>query len=130
MLLGEHSAILSTFIKLQFVIKSFVLSIFEWPRFYCIYKRPKPSNLVPVFLCFMSHVLSSACKVFIKNIETDLAIAKFKYLTFDPAQRVRCWGKIFDTVVLIYSHRAIIAHSEKLMDIKALGITQSQSCLF
>ena len=28
---GEHSAILSTFIKLQFVIKIFVLSIFEWP---------------------------------------------------------------------------------------------------
>ena len=30
-LLGEHFAILSTFIKLPFVIKIFVLSIFEWP---------------------------------------------------------------------------------------------------
>ena len=28
---GEHSAILPTFIKLQFVIKTFVLSNFEWP---------------------------------------------------------------------------------------------------
>ena len=28
---GEHSAILSTFIKQPFVIKIFVLSIFEWP---------------------------------------------------------------------------------------------------
>ena len=27
----EHSAILLTFIKLPFVIKVFVLSIFEWP---------------------------------------------------------------------------------------------------
>ena len=27
----EHSAILSPFIKLQFAIKTFVLSIFEWP---------------------------------------------------------------------------------------------------
>ena len=27
----EHSAIRSTFIKLQFIIKIFVLSIFEWP---------------------------------------------------------------------------------------------------
>ena len=27
----EHSAILSTFINLQFVFKTFVLSIFEWP---------------------------------------------------------------------------------------------------
>ena len=31
MLQGEHSAILSTFIKLPIVIKIFVLSIFEWP---------------------------------------------------------------------------------------------------
>ena len=33
MLQGEHSAILSTFIKLPFVIKIFVLSIFE-----CLFK--------------------------------------------------------------------------------------------
>ena len=31
MLRGEHSAKLSTFIKLPLVIKIFVLSIFEWP---------------------------------------------------------------------------------------------------
>ena len=31
MLQGEHSAILSTFIKLPFSIKTFVLYIFEWP---------------------------------------------------------------------------------------------------
>ena len=31
MLQGEHSAILSTLIKLSFVIKIFILSIFEWP---------------------------------------------------------------------------------------------------
>ena len=31
MLQGEHSAICSTFIKLPFFIKIFVLSILEWP---------------------------------------------------------------------------------------------------
>ena len=31
MLQGEHSAILLTFIKLPFVTKIFVLSVFEWP---------------------------------------------------------------------------------------------------
>ena len=31
MLQGEHSSILLTFIKLPFVIKIFVMSIFEWP---------------------------------------------------------------------------------------------------
>ena len=30
-IIGEHSAILLTFIKLLFVIKIFVLSIFDWP---------------------------------------------------------------------------------------------------
>ena len=42
MLHGEHSAILLTFIKLPFVIKIFVLSIFEWSfsqvLLYCILK--------------------------------------------------------------------------------------------
>ena len=35
LLQGEHSAILSTFIKLPFIIKIFVLSIFEWPFYTC-----------------------------------------------------------------------------------------------
>ena len=35
MLQREHSAILSTFIKLPFVTKIFVLSIFEWPLKTC-----------------------------------------------------------------------------------------------
>ena len=39
MLQGEHSAILLTFIKLPFVIKIFVLSIFEWP-FYTDFTVP------------------------------------------------------------------------------------------
>ena len=38
MLQGEHSAILSTCVKLPFSIKTFVLCIFEWPlkTSYCI----------------------------------------------------------------------------------------------
>ena len=31
LLQGEHSAILLTFIKIPFVFKTFILSIFEWP---------------------------------------------------------------------------------------------------
>ena len=31
MLQWEHSAILSTFVKLPFVFKTFILSILEWP---------------------------------------------------------------------------------------------------
>ena len=41
MLQGEHSAILLTFINLPFVIKIFVLSIFEWPFYtgFTVYER-------------------------------------------------------------------------------------------
>ena len=35
MLHGKHSAILLTFIKIPFVIKIFILSIFEWPFYTC-----------------------------------------------------------------------------------------------
>ena len=45
MLQGEHSAILSTFNKLPFVIKIFILFIFEWP----FYTGFTVSNLFKVF---------------------------------------------------------------------------------
>ena len=43
MLQGEHSAILSTSIKLPFVIEIFVLSIFEWPFYtgFTVYAKTK-----------------------------------------------------------------------------------------
>ena len=47
MLQGEHSAILSTFIKLPFVIKIFVLSIFEW-LFYTGFTVLKPISYLRV----------------------------------------------------------------------------------
>ena len=43
---GEHSAISSTFIKLPSAIKTFVLSIFQWPLwtdFTVIYRTPDKS---------------------------------------------------------------------------------------
>ena len=40
----EHSAILLTFIKLPFVVKIFVLSIFEWP-FYTGFTVPSRRNI-------------------------------------------------------------------------------------
>ena len=44
---SQHSAILSTFIKLPFDIKIFVLSIFEWPlRFYCSILQKKQYHIM------------------------------------------------------------------------------------
>ena len=56
MLQGEHSAILSTFIKLPFVIKIFVLSIFEWPfhtGFYCNFQIANTKGAVQAGLLFV-----------------------------------------------------------------------------
>ena len=50
MLQREHFAILLTCIKLPFVIKIFVLSIFEW--FYCILKKCAYSMSCLVLLYF------------------------------------------------------------------------------
>ena len=46
---GERSAILSTFIKLPFVIKIFVLSICEWP-FYTGFTVLNLISLLPVMI--------------------------------------------------------------------------------
>ena len=48
MLQGEHSAMLSTFIKLPFVIKFFVLSIFEWSVYtgFTVYILDHPTGIV------------------------------------------------------------------------------------
>ena len=48
MLQGEHSAILSTFIKVPFVIKIFILSTFEWP-FYTGFTVYKPRESAAYF---------------------------------------------------------------------------------
>ena len=53
---GEHSAILSTFIKRPFVIKIFVLSIFEWP-FYTGFTVHERKALVLLYsICVRSSV--------------------------------------------------------------------------
>ena len=57
MLQGEHSAILSTFIKLPFVIKIFVLSIFDW-LFYTGFTGLSTLYHEPLFSCQSSNVMS------------------------------------------------------------------------
>ena len=47
MLQVEHSAILLTFIKVPFVIKIFVLSIFEWPFYTGFTEQTNTRFIVP-----------------------------------------------------------------------------------
>ena len=65
MLQGEHSAILSTFIKLPFVIKIFVLSIFEWPF--------KTVFSVHVFIVCLFDLILYVPSTFFSYIGTGLA---------------------------------------------------------
>ena len=57
MLQREHSAILSTFFKLPVVIKTFVLSTFEWP-FYTGFTVVKGYTVCLLKLC--GHVIEIA----------------------------------------------------------------------
>ena len=59
MLQGEHSAILSTFIKLPFVIKNFVLSIFEWLFYtsFTVYAFIQQDNDLNKDLTLSAHLL-------------------------------------------------------------------------
>ena len=78
MLQGEHSAILSTFIKLPFVIKIFVLSIFEWPFYTCF------TVVIEMEVCSsnprfpLSLFILMDFSIHIDTIRMDLSILYFK----------------------------------------------------
>ena len=78
MLQGEHSAILLTFIKLPFVIKIFVMSIFEWP-FYTGFTVRFETNFFfqDLLVAYLKNRFSKY--PFIEENDPDLQV-KFKYL--------------------------------------------------
>ena len=65
MLQEEHSAVLSTFIKLPFVINIFVLSIFEWP-FYTNFQKESSKDVL----------------ILDKIFQANFIIIKFYYMYF------------------------------------------------
>ena len=66
MLLGEQSAILSTFIKLSFVKKIFASSIFEWP-------------LKTGFTVVLKSILLTKSSPFKRNKEQSITLACQKF---------------------------------------------------
>ena len=78
-----HSAILSTFIKLPFVIKNFVLSIFEWPFYagftvYTLTWRPGISYKG------LSYLLG-LCDYKLSNEEMMFSRLQMIHKTYDPS---------------------------------------------
>ena len=94
MLQGEHSAILSTFIKLPFVIKIFVLSIFEWPSHtgFTVYEKiPKHINIGNIDFYPRMHELIVQCSV--------------KYLIFHIVSFQNFLNNLKDTNVMAFVAR-------------------------
>ena len=61
----EHSAILSTFIKLPFVFKTFVLFIFEWPlkTDFTVFRSDGPVPVFsPIYYCNSTTFISTTAK--------------------------------------------------------------------
>ena len=83
MLQGEHSAILSTFIKLPFAMKTFVLSIFERPLktgFTVPFSYPVPfSFLVFSFLVFSSCILGFSSLLLFHSVSHHLVLSSPVY---------------------------------------------------
>ena len=102
MLQGEHSAILSTFIKLTFVINIFVLSIYELPLKTGFTVGVYYSKLFFLFLVSMStqntHV-SIACLLTITYL-CHLLICFTNSLDPDQAQQNKVWRHIPPSLVL------------------------------
>ena len=77
MLQGEHSAILSNFIKLPLVIKIFVLSIFEWPFTHVIlYLRKSKSYLVKECISFLKLTNARMVSGHLNMLLTQLNLVK------------------------------------------------------
>ena len=72
MLQGEYSAILSTFNRLRFVIKTFVLSIFEWP-FYTGFTH----SYFPGPNCKNRHVRRLICQCYLSGFCLDGPTCKY-----------------------------------------------------
>ena len=94
----EHSAILSSFIKLPFAIKTFVLSIFEWPLktgftavlcqtyWSVLLAEGLPCGRVALFKDIAQCLYSASVKVF--RINPEFRILK---LTFHRNLVSKCW---------------------------------------
>ena len=76
MLQGEHSAIISTFIKPPFVIKIFVLSIFEWPL-----KTDTKAAFLDLHLSISNDNVST--KIYDKRDDFDFEIVGVPFLDSD-----------------------------------------------
>ena len=70
MLQAEHSTILLTFIKLPFVIKLFVLFIFEWPFYtgFTVMQKRQACEFCSVSLVSLRHPLLIKLIDYVKNV--------------------------------------------------------------
>ena len=77
MLQGEHSAILLSFIKLPFVIKIFILSIFEWPFYTSFTVHDFVSVII---LCVESYHNSKFC--YFLRVSRGMLFSQFSLQVF------------------------------------------------
>ena len=98
-MLQEHSAIHSTFIRLPFVIKIFVLSIFEWPFYTCFTVELNSSRIteLPINGVIYYHATTSLAKV----------VHEIKFGDIAVTQIVTIYGIMTGIVILISSLRCL-----------------------
>ena len=65
---SKHSAILPTFIELPFVIKIFVLSIFEWPFYTGITVNHTPLGFLLVLMLYDPFNIVLSCRDYFVSV--------------------------------------------------------------
>ena len=81
MLQEEHSAKLSTYIKLSFVIKIIVLSIFEWP-FYTGFTVPGPRREKTCLRGFRQSEIQTSLLSYRDNLEIEISRVASLHMKF------------------------------------------------
>ena len=94
---GGHSAILLTIIKLPFVMKIFVLSIFEWP-FYTGF------TVIPITICLNS----SICSFYIKYVSVHSLSVLFSFVSVLWLFLAVLWVSLQRLIVLFPGHTDLL----------------------
>ena len=89
LLQGEHSAILSTFIKLPVVIKTFVLSNFEWLFYtgFTVLKSKLVDNLLAFYDFLPIEQSASYSRPWRNSIKVEIKYKKRKKILLEKKQK-------------------------------------------
>ena len=100
----DHSAMLSTFIKLPIVIKIFVFSIFEWLFCKGFTVQWMPGRVAQSVTC----LATDACLTADPGVPSSIPVRSQTFVEID-----RMISTVFSSLPLIHSRRVVVSYKRK-----------------